>query len=137
MRVALHGPARTRGGGRRQWPYATPCWPRRHGTGPSANSPGSRSPHRTTSHACSALRPASPYTSTTSACGSRALDLLLDTDRGLSTIAHELGFASHSHFTAAFRRMVGVTPTRFRRCATGAHARELRTILIERLLPRR
>lgn len=66
-----------------------------------------------------------------------SLDLLLDTDQGLSAIAHELGFASHSHFTAAFRRMVGVAPARFRRCAGAAHAREVRTILIERLPPRR
>ena len=67
----------------------------------------------------------------------RSLDLLLDTGKGLSTIAQELGFCSHSHFTAAFRRMVGVTPARFRRCASAAHAREVRTILIERLPSRR
>jgi AraC-like DNA-binding protein len=63
----------------------------------------------------------------------RSLDLLLDTGQGLSTIAHELGFSSHSHFTAAFGRMVGVTPAHFRRCASAAQAREVRTILIERL----
>jgi AraC-like DNA-binding protein len=63
----------------------------------------------------------------------RSLDLLLDTSQGPSAIAHELGFASHSHFTATFRRTVGVTPARFRRCASAAHVREVRTILIERL----
>lgn len=67
----------------------------------------------------------------------RALDLLLDTDQGLSSIAHELGFASHSHFTAVFHRIVGVTPTRFRKSASAAHAREVRTIVIERLPPHR
>ena len=36
-------------------------------------------------------------------------------DLHLSTLALDLGFATHSHFTAAFRRAVGLPPTRMRR----------------------
>lgn len=60
----------------------------------------------------------------------RSLDLLLDTDRDLTAIALDLGFSSHSHFTATFRRAVGVPPADFRRRAHSASLRELRTILI-------
>jgi AraC-like DNA-binding protein len=40
----------------------------------------------------------------------------------LSTLALEVGFSSHSHFTAAFRRAFGCTPSQFRRAAR-AHQR--------------
>lgn len=63
----------------------------------------------------------------------RSLDLLLDTNHGVGAIAMELGFASHSHFTSAFHRAVGVTPAAFRRRAKQAQLRELRTLLLERL----
>ncbi len=43
-----------------------------------------------------------------------ALDLLRETDSGLSDIALNLGFASHSHFSALFRRHFGITPSQFR-----------------------
>jgi AraC family transcriptional regulator len=39
---------------------------------------------------------------------------LLATDESLKSIAHSLGFASHSSFTAAFRRATGMTPRQFR-----------------------
>jgi AraC family transcriptional regulator len=65
-----------------------------------------------------------------------ALDPLLETDRGVSEIALGLGFATHSHFTAAFRTLLGVAPERFRRTARGGDVRELRTILVERLRTR-
>jgi AraC-like DNA-binding protein len=45
----------------------------------------------------------------------RALDFLLRTDRGLSAIAAELGFSSHSHFSAVFRRLTGSSPATVRR----------------------
>lgn len=64
---------------------------------------------------------------------SKSIDLLLDTGQTLSEIAHRLGFATHSHFTSAFRRMTGLTPGRFRGTAGGERVREVRTILIERL----
>jgi AraC family transcriptional regulator len=43
-----------------------------------------------------------------------ALPLLRDADSDLSDIALRLGFASHSHFTALFRRHFGVTPSGYR-----------------------
>jgi AraC family transcriptional regulator len=48
----------------------------------------------------------------------RALDLL-DSYEDLSTLGFELGFSSHSHFSAAFRGAYGQTPTEFRRSALG------------------
>jgi AraC-like DNA-binding protein len=46
----------------------------------------------------------------------RALDLIADYD-DLTTLGLDLGFASHSHFSAAFRRDYGRTPGDFRRAA--------------------
>lgn len=37
-------------------------------------------------------------------------------ERDLLTIALENGYSGHSHFTAAFRRAFGITPSRFRDC---------------------
>ena len=42
----------------------------------------------------------------------RALDLIAERD-DLSDLAHDLGFSSHSHFSAAFRQHYGVTPSQF------------------------
>ncbi len=43
----------------------------------------------------------------------RALDLIVQ--RGdLSALAQDLGFSSHSHFSAAFRQAYGMTPAQFR-----------------------
>ncbi|MGH7124692.1 MAG: helix-turn-helix domain-containing protein [Stellaceae bacterium] len=44
----------------------------------------------------------------------RALDLLSDYD-DLTTLSMDLGFSSHSHFSAAFRQAYGRTPAEFRR----------------------
>jgi AraC family transcriptional regulator len=46
----------------------------------------------------------------------RGLDLIPRYD-DLSALAAELGFSSHSHFTAAFRQAYGRSPTAFRRSA--------------------
>jgi len=46
----------------------------------------------------------------------RALDLL-DRRDDLSALALELGFSSHSHFTAAFQQAYGRSPSAFRRAA--------------------
>lgn len=43
-----------------------------------------------------------------------ALDEVLDTSRDLTTVALDLGFSSHSHFTASFRATFGVTPSSLR-----------------------
>jgi AraC family transcriptional regulator len=46
----------------------------------------------------------------------RALDLLADYD-DLTTLSFDLGFSSHSHFSAAFRRLYGRSPSEFRQSA--------------------
>lgn len=43
----------------------------------------------------------------------RALDLLATAD-DVSTVAHDLGFSSHSHFASAFRQAYGRPPSAFR-----------------------
>lgn len=48
-----------------------------------------------------------------------ALRRLLASEADLSTIASDLGFSSHSHFTARFRALFGTTPTEIRRNASG------------------
>lgn len=51
----------------------------------------------------------------------RALDLVADRE-DMSALAQDLGFSSHSHFTAAFRQAYGRTPTEFRRAALAKSA---------------
>ena len=52
-----------------------------------------------------------------------ALDALADRPRtDLARVAQEVGFATHSHFTAAFRRELGATPSEVRR-ALGSRGR--------------
>jgi AraC-like DNA-binding protein len=46
----------------------------------------------------------------------RALDLVTDCE-DVAALALDLGFSSHSHFSAAFRQVYGRTPTAFRRAA--------------------
>jgi AraC family transcriptional regulator len=48
----------------------------------------------------------------------RALDMLESYD-DLSALGLELGFSSHSHFSAAFREAYGRTPSEFKRSALG------------------
>ncbi|HSD42875.1 MAG TPA: AraC family transcriptional regulator [Burkholderiales bacterium] len=48
---------------------------------------------------------------------SAALDEVLGSSRGITDIGVGLGFSSHSHFTAAFCRAFGVTPSGLRRGA--------------------
>lgn len=50
----------------------------------------------------------------------RALDLLADYD-DLTMLGLDLGFSSHSHFSAAFREMYGRSPSEFRQSALSAH----------------
>ncbi len=46
-----------------------------------------------------------------------ALERILDTREELAAIAADLGFSSHSHFTASFRRAFGCAPAQLRRNA--------------------
>ncbi len=48
----------------------------------------------------------------------RALDLIPDR-ADLSGLAQDLGFSSHSHFSAAFRQAYGMTPAEFRKIGSG------------------
>jgi AraC family transcriptional regulator len=65
----------------------------------------------------------------------RALDLVLDSNLSLTDIALQLGFATPSHFAAAFRRAYGRAPSALRREFTVASARELRKILTVAIAP--
>jgi len=47
-----------------------------------------------------------------------ALESVAEARADLSAVALEYGYSSHSHFTAAFRREFGMTPTQFRRAAS-------------------
>jgi AraC-like DNA-binding protein len=60
------------------------------------------------------------------------LDAVLDGGDDLTAIALDAGFASHSHFTAHFRRFYGCTPTMLRRIATAARIAQLRKIMTAR-----
>ena len=50
----------------------------------------------------------------------RALDLLAEHD-DLTTLGLDLGFSSHSHFSAAFRQTYGLTPSQFRNATKIRH----------------
>jgi AraC family transcriptional regulator len=58
-----------------------------------------------------------------------ALDEVLDSSCDIATVGVGLGFSSHSHFTAVFRRSFGVTPSELRRTASVRNAVEMRKIL--------
>ena len=47
----------------------------------------------------------------------RAKGLLLSTDKSITYVAYETGFASSSHFIARFRELEGTTPSKYRRRA--------------------
>jgi len=55
----------------------------------------------------------------------RALDLLGEYD-DLSTLGQDLGFSSHSHFSAAFQQAYGRTPSEFRQIALASAPRARR-----------
>jgi AraC family transcriptional regulator len=61
-----------------------------------------------------------------------SLEPVLDGGDDITAIALDAGFASHSHFTARFRRFFGCTPTTLRRAATAAGVDELRKIMTAR-----
>ena len=43
-----------------------------------------------------------------------ARDMLVETERPIAEIAVETGFASHAHFSTAFKKRLGVSPARYR-----------------------
>jgi AraC family transcriptional regulator len=62
----------------------------------------------------------------------QALDAVLDSDDDLTAIALDSGFASHSHFTARFRRFFGCTPSGLRQTASARQAGGFRKIMTAR-----
>jgi AraC family transcriptional regulator len=58
-----------------------------------------------------------------------ALERIAAGTDNLTELALTLGFSSHAHFTGAFVRQFGLTPSGFRRRATNARLREMSTIL--------
>ncbi len=58
-----------------------------------------------------------------------ALERLCDGGSDLTELAMDLGYSSHSHFSAAFRRKFGTAPSQFRRTVTTAGLRKMSTIL--------
>jgi len=50
--------------------------------------------------------------------------LLLETNRPIADIALEVGFASQSHFTDVFHKMLGIPPSRYRRQFSQWHTSE-------------
>jgi AraC-like DNA-binding protein len=54
-----------------------------------------------------------------------ALDRLLDESSDLTTLALDLGFASHAHFSTAFRREFGSRPSSLRQPLDGERVREM------------
>jgi AraC family transcriptional regulator len=59
-----------------------------------------------------------------------ALNYVAQTDTNLTDLGLELGYSSHSHFTQAFRRAFGKTPSAFRESANTRQLQNLRKILI-------
>ena len=58
-----------------------------------------------------------------------ALERLAAGERDLTSLGLALGYSSHAHFTDAFRRAFHMTPSDFRRSATGGRLRETSTKL--------
>jgi len=54
-----------------------------------------------------------------------ALERLVEHETDLTTLALDLGFSSHSHFSEAFRRAFGLTPSECRRRATKQRLHEM------------
>jgi AraC family transcriptional regulator len=61
-----------------------------------------------------------------------ALERLADGETDLAAMAADLGFASHSHFSARFRSILGVSPTSVRGSLARGRLAELRTIVTAR-----
>jgi AraC family transcriptional regulator len=58
-----------------------------------------------------------------------ALERLAEGEDQLASLAHELGFAHHSHFSARFRAVFGLTPTLARESLTRRRLPQVRTIV--------
>jgi AraC family transcriptional regulator len=82
-------------------------------------------------HLCHIFRPmvgASLYDYVVHERLAQTLDAVLD-GSDLTRVALDAGFASHSHFTARFRRFFGCTPTALRRSRNGKETAKSRKIM--------
>ncbi|MDQ3871247.1 MAG: AraC family transcriptional regulator [Chloroflexota bacterium] len=59
-----------------------------------------------------------------------ALERIADGEHNLTSLALDLGFAHHSHFSARFRDVFGMTPSRARETLARRRLDEMRTIVI-------
>jgi len=66
----------------------------------------------------------------------QALNAVMDSDEDITGIALNAGFASHSHFTARFRRFFGCPPVALRRTAHAARIDDFRKIVTARVAGR-
>jgi AraC family transcriptional regulator len=64
-----------------------------------------------------------------------ALEEIAERDVSLTDLALDLGFSSHSHFTLAFRRELGITPSELRRQVTGRRMALARRVLSGSAVP--
>ncbi|MGE0353949.1 MAG: helix-turn-helix transcriptional regulator [Gemmatimonadales bacterium] len=64
-----------------------------------------------------------------------ALHAILQGERDLSRLGHDLGFCSHSHLTHLFRREYGCTPSDVRAMSGGPERRAGRTVARSRTIP--
>ena len=58
-----------------------------------------------------------------------ALERLANGERDIAALAVETGFSHHSHFSARFRRVFGMTPSEAREILTRRRFEELRAVL--------
>ena len=58
-----------------------------------------------------------------------SLEPVAEPDTDLAAVGLDHGFATHSHFSAAFNRVFGMTPTQFRQSASRVRQREMSKIL--------
>jgi AraC-like DNA-binding protein len=58
-----------------------------------------------------------------------AIEELIETDKDITAIALDHAFSSHSHFTHAFRRRTGLTPTAFRHLTRKGAAAQVSKIM--------
>lgn len=63
-----------------------------------------------------------------------ALDRLMDDGGDLTQLALDVGYSSHSHFSAAFRREFGLPPSQFRRLASLERLQSARQSLARKLV---
>ncbi|MCA9923329.1 MAG: helix-turn-helix transcriptional regulator [Anaerolineales bacterium] len=58
-----------------------------------------------------------------------SLECVAQPGTSLTQLSHALGFSSHSHFTASFRRTFGASPSTFRRSASTRSVRQMSNFL--------